>query len=256
MNRRQEELLREINASGQARVMDLAARFGVAPMTIRRDLSALEDSGLLVRTHGGAVPAGRLRLIESAFPHYSVSAAKEAIGRMAASMVQPGQTVMVDSGTTALQVALNLPQDAGITVATVSLCVAQVLYGSSLHVLLLGGFVRKEFPSLYGPMTERTLESLRLDMLFMGCDGADSQDGFYTSDLNISSLEEAMIRVADRVVVVTESSKFGRRAFVRYARPDDVDTLVTDTGLSERDRANLTEHGVSIQYAGPPTDDD
>ena len=96
---------------------------------------------------------------------------------------------------------------------------------SRVQVLLFGGYARKEFPSLYGPLTEAMMKNIHVDILFIGCNGADSKRGFYTSDIRISSLEEQMITTADRVVVVTESSKFGRKAFVRFAMPEQVHTL-------------------------------
>lgn len=240
------EILRD---EGRVLVSSLSERFDVSEMTIRRDLTELEEQGIVTRTHGGAVPTGRLRFLLSAFPHYQLNPQKAAIGKLAAGLVQPGQTVMVDTGTTALEVARHLLQDSAITVATTSLCVAQELYGTALNVLLLGGFMRKEFPSLYGPLTESMLGSFHIDVLFMGCDGANSKDGFYTADLHVSSLEQAMIRIAGQVVVVTESSKFGNKAFVRYATPEQINTLVTDRQLSAEDHANLTESGVRIMIA-------
>ena len=134
----------------------------------------------------------------------------------------------------------------GITVATTSLCVAQDLYNSSIRVLLLGGFLRNEFPSVYGPMTEKHLSDIRVDTLFIGCDGADSRTGFYSNDLHISSLEQAMIGIANQVVVVTESAKFGRRAFARYAAVQDVHIVVTDHLLSKADMEAMEEQKVEV----------
>jgi len=180
-----------------------------------------------------------------------VSPQKAAIGKLAASLIAPGKTLMIDAGTTSLEVARNLPKDSNITVATTSLCVLQELYGSPMQLLLLGGYTRKDFPSLYGPMTEAMLKSFHVDILFIGCDGADSKSGFYASDLLISSLEQEMINIASRVVVVTESWKFGRKGFVRYAKPEQVHTLVTDARLSSTDRTNLTESGINVLIAEP-----
>ena len=249
MNARQAEIVNLIQKEQRVGVRELAERFGVSEMTVRRDLSEMEKQGLLIRTHGGGVAAGRLRFLQSAFPQLAASPEKAAIGKLAAGLVKPGQTVMVDSGTTALEVALHLPQDIGITVATTSLCVAQALYGTDLNVLILGGFLRKDFPSLYGPVTHNVLDNLRADMLFIGCDAAVSEEGFYTADMHISSLEQAMIGIADRVVVVTESRKFGQRAFVRYAQPEEVDVLVTNSGLTPGDRSNLEQKGVRVLIA-------
>lgn len=227
-------------------VRELALEFNVSEMTIRRDLDELQRQGLAVRTHGGAVPTGKLRFLQTGLPTYGSSAIKSKIGEAAARLAQPGQTVVIDTGTTALEVARHLRQDAGITVATTSLYVAQELFNTQVDVLILGGFLRREFPSVYGPLTEKLLEDIHIDILFIGCDGASSEGGFYSNDLHVSSLERSMIRIADRVVVVTESSKFGRRAFSRYASVDQVSAVVTDNGLSSTDRNNLAERGVEV----------
>jgi DeoR/GlpR family transcriptional regulator of sugar metabolism len=251
MNTRQSEIVDLLQKAERLEVRRLAQRFEVSQMTIRRDLRLLEEQGFLVRTHGGGIPAGKLRFLQSAFPHYAVSPQKAAIGKLAASLIAPGKTLMIDAGTTSLEVARNLPKDSNITVATTSLCVLQELYGSPMQLLLLGGYTRKDFPSLYGPMTEAMLKSFHVDILFIGCDGADSKSGFYASDLLISSLEQEMINIASRVVVVTESWKFGRKGFVRYAKPEQVHTLVTDARLSSTDRTNLTESGINVLIAEP-----
>jgi DeoR family transcriptional regulator, aga operon transcriptional repressor len=250
MNARQVAISDILRGQERLDVGTLAKRFDVSEMTIRRDLRLLEQQGLLVRTHGGGVAAGKLRFLQGAFPHHAVSPQKAAIGKLAASLVTPGQKVMVDCGTTALEVARNLPRDSDITVATTSLCVVQELFGSPLQVLLFGGYIRKEFPSLYGPLTETMLRSFHVDILFIGCDGADSRTGFYTTDLRISSLEQEMITIADRVVVVTESIKFANKAFVRYSTLDQVHTLVTDSRLSATDRKSLEDCGIKVLLVG------
>lgn len=249
MNTRQATILDLVQGNQRVSVRELARYFNVSDMTIRRDLTLLEERGHLVRTHGGGMAVVRADFLQRAFPHAAITPQKRAIGCLAASLVGQGQTVMVDTGTTALEVARHLPHNAGITVATTSLCVAEELYGSPINVLLLGGILRREFPSLYGPMTEGMLQSLHVDVIFMGCDGANSEEGVYTADLHIASLEQAMMRIADRVVIVTESSKFGKRAFSRFARPEEIHTLVTDTSLNETDRQNLQERGVTVLLA-------
>lgn len=252
MNNRRSKIIDLLQAEDRLEVRDLAQRFSVSQMTIRRDLERLQAQGFIVRTHGGGIPAGKLRLLQQAFPHYTVSPQKAAIGKLAASLVTSGQTVLIESGTTVLEVARWLPRDPSITVATTSLCVLQELYGGPMQLLLFGGYARKDFPSLYGPMTEAMLKSFRVDVLFIGCDGADSKNGFYTSNLLVSSLDEQMIKIASRVVMATESSKFGRGAgFVRVAVPEQVHTLVTDTHLSSVDRKNLMAKGVNILVAEP-----
>lgn len=250
MKPRHTTILNLLKEQHQVNVKDLAMKLSVSEMTIRRDMAKLEEQGFLIRTHGGGVTTEKLGLPHNILPDANVSPEKAAIGVAAARLVEPGQIILLDAGTTALQVALNIPQDKGIIVATVSLCVAQALYGSNLDVLLLGGYLRKEFPSLYGPMTEKSLSDFHVDVLFAGCDGANTDDGFYIGDLYLSNLEKAMIRIAKKVVVVAESHKFGKRAFVRYAKPEDIDVVVTDNGLSDIDRKTLEEQGVEVIIAG------
>ncbi len=248
MNARQIAIIEQLRGNQRVNVKELAARFGVSEMTIRRDLIILESHGTLVRTYGGGAA---LNVVPppTAPQAPTRNARKAAIGQLAASLVEPRQTIMVDTGTTALEVARHLPHDTSVTVATTSLHVAHALAQAPLQVLLLGGFLRKESQTLYGPLTERLLSILHVDLLFIGCTGANSEDGFYVTDLLLFNQLQAMMRIADRLVVVTESKKFGRRSFVRYAQLTEVHTLVTDDALAAQDRANLEEHGVRILCA-------
>ncbi|MHB9036189.1 MAG: DeoR/GlpR family DNA-binding transcription regulator [Armatimonadota bacterium] len=249
MGIRTTKILELVTNNQEVTVRELADMFGVAEMTIRRDFDKLQKQGLLTRTHGGALSSPRLRFLQVGMQNGMPSKFKTKLGKLAASLVQPEQTVMVDTGTTALEVARHLPQDKGITVVTTSLCVAQELFETNIEVFLIGGFLRKSFPSVYGPATEKFLNDLRIDVLFIGCDGAHSDDGYYSNDLHISSLEQAMIRIADKVVVVTESTKFGRRAVARYATIQDVDLLVTDDRISPIDKTRLEQQGVTLMIA-------
>lgn len=243
-------ILERLEWQPEVAVRQLAGEFGVSEMTVRRDLDQLERQRLVVRTHGGAVAAGRLRFLQLGLPAAEHSAAKSEIGRSAAGLVQPGHTIFIDTGTTPLEVARHLPQDRQITVVTTSLGVAQELYDTPIRVLILGGFLRREFPSVYGPITEKTLRDIRVDTLFAGCDAAISDDGFYSNDLHVSSLEQEMLRIASTVVVVTESAKFGRRAFARYARVEQVQVVVTDGLITTQDRENLESRQVQVILAG------
>ncbi len=250
-NHRQTTILELLRRGEALSIRDLAVRFAVSEMTVRRDLNALEARKLLVRTHGGGVAAADLRFLPAAQPCYTASPAKTAIGQAAAALVAPGMTVLLDEGTTTLEVARHMPRDPSITLATMSLVVAQEFFGSDVNVVVFGGTLRKEFPSLYGPLTERFIREFHVDLLFVGCDAARSDSGFYFQNMQLASLTQAMLRIADRVVVVTESAKFQRSAFMQYAVVSEIDTLVTDTGLSPTDHAQLTAHGVTVMTVDP-----
>lgn len=252
-NLRRSEISEILNSQHEVSVQELADRFGVSNMTIRRDLAFLEKQGLAIRTHGGAVLTGKLRFLQDSYPEHE-SPVKRAIGKLGTTLVREGETVMVDSGSTSLEVAQHLPRNMGLTLATTSLRVAQALYGSGIKVLVLGGFLREDSPSLFGPLAEQALHGLTVDTLFMDCDGADSRDGFYVADLLVASLAQAMVASARRVIVVTESAKFERRSFARSMVPQQVQYVVTDPALSDRDRSNLEDRGVKVLIAEPTAD--
>lgn len=250
MNLRQAEISELLNSELEVNVQDLAERFGVSQMTIRRDLTLLEDKNLAIRTHGGAMLAGKLRFLRRDFPDQGESSENNSISKLAVSLIHDGDTVMVDSCDIAFEVAIHFRDNPNITIATTSLRVAQALYGSELNVLVLGGFLRDDNPCLYGPLTEQTLLGFNVDTLFISCDGADSIGGFYSSDLNVASLAQSMINAAHQVVVVADSPKFNRRSFAHFALPEQIEYLITDSDLSERDRSNLEERGVKVLMTG------
>jgi len=237
----QERLQRE----PQVTIHELASRFAVSTMTIRRDLEKLEAQGVVVRTCGGALAVRAAGTPEQASP------AKQAIGRLAASLAQPGQTVLVDAGTTTLEVVRHLPNNADITLVTNSLAAAG--QGAGMRVLLLGGYLSEDNVRVHGPLTEACLAQLHADILFVGCVGASSSGGFYMSDLYLTSNVRAMMQAAGRVAVVAESAKFNQRSLSCYALPGEVHYVITDDGLAAADRDALEEQGVTVLIANSLT---
>lgn len=244
-NQRMLEIQQRLLREQQVRIHDLAAHFSVSTMTIRRDLEKLAARGVLVRTFGGAIMANQTA--EAPIPPGNNT--KQAIGRLASTLVQPGQTIIVDAGTTSLEVVRHLPRDAGITLVTNSLAAATEVLGTGMRVLLLGGYLSDDDVRIYGPMTEACLADLHADFLFVGCVGAGSNQGFYMSDLYLTSNVRAMMRAADRVAVVAESAKFSQRSLSCYALPGEVQIVVTDAGLPTTDRVALEEQGIQVLIA-------
>ena len=157
--------------------------------------------------------------------------------------------ILLDAGTTTYEVAAHLPRDPSITVITTSILVVQALFDTPMNLILLGGTVRRDTPCLYGQLTEKMLENLHADFLFTGCDGASSNDGFYTAAIAQAGVSESMIRAAERVVVVTESVKFCRKSLARFAGVDQVHAVVVDTDIPLEDVANLEDRGVKVIIA-------
>ena len=251
MNIRQTEILKVLEERRRVAISEIKSLFDVSEMTIRRDLTALEEMGYVTRIHGGVTAKNRL-FLDSSFNQREKQQVehKKAIARTAARMIEPGENVILDTGTTTLYIARELVRsNMTLTVATTSLAVASTLFNSTMDVLIFGGSLRREIPDLIGPLTEKNLLEFHADKLFMGCDGLVPDEGFYTSDLNISHIEEKMTRSADRVIVVTDSTKFGRKSFVKYADTDVVDTVITDNGVDRASVQVLRNRGVEVIIA-------
>jgi len=228
---------------------EVARRFRVDPMTIRRDLKALEESGLVVRRYGGAVAAQRISL-EFSFDrgHQRHLNEKRRIGHAAAEQVEPGQTVFLDTGTTTLEVARALAQRAVVCrVVTGSLVIAGQLWGrEEIELLLLGGQARRGSPDLVGAATELMLERLTADLGFLGADGIVPGRGCFAQDVEAARVAERMAASARRVVVVADHSKLGRAGGARYLKTDGMHELITDRGADKAVVAALRRRGVKV----------
>ena len=245
---RRERILAELDAGGECLVDELAGRFGVSGMTIRRDLQALADAGRVIRTHGGATAAARVsfefRFLEDAGLNRD---AKEAIAAKAAELVEPGQAVMLDSGTTTLAIARHLRGKGRLTVITTSLPIASELYGcAGVDLLLLGGLLRRDAPDLTGSITEGNLDALHADVAFLGADGIDVDGGVYSQAPALARMLSKMAAAADRVYAVADHSKLGRKALMRFGDLSRWDGLVTDEGAAGALLDEFADHGIAV----------
>lgn len=248
MNERQRKLLEKLRLAGAVTIEAEAAFFGTSAMTIRRDLQALEDAGLALRTHGGAALRGdmhgELVKLEGG------TEAQKRIAAAAVGLLPAGATVMLSAGTTTLELARRIAlANLRLMVVTNSLPHAAALFRSDNQVLLTGGTLRGKSMDLVGPLAEKNLGEYYIDVLVAGCDGADSTEGFFTSDMNLAAMERKSVEVSGKVLVVTESHKFRKRSFVKYAELDKVAAVVTDKLLPDADRLNLERAGVEVILA-------
>jgi DeoR family transcriptional regulator of aga operon len=248
MNIRQSRLLELIEKNERVSIADIRQAFDVSEMTVRRDLAYLEESGYVTRIHGG-VMARRKLFLDATFSQKLKEHVdeKKRIASSAVSLVESGENVILDTGTTTLYIAEELVKhDLKVTVATTSLAVASALFNSNIDVLIFGGFLRREIPDLFGPLTERNLREFHAHKLFMGCDGLTAEGEVYSSDLHISKIEAGLVDIADRVIVVTDSSKFERKSFARIAGLEDIHTVVTDSGAPKGMVDALRVRGVEV----------
>ncbi len=245
MNERLSQILTELNRSGFLKIAEAAQHFGVTPMTIRRDFRMLEQNGYVFQVKNGAIP--RQKLPEM---HYDASrpSMKHRLARELADILSPRDVILLSAGTTTLACAQVLAAlNAELTVLTYSLPVASALFQSRSQVILLGGELRSNSLDLLGPLTETNLRQYHVNYLISGCDGADADAGFFTTDLNLANLERISAEIADHVIVVTESTKFRRKSMVKFLDVAEADILVTDRGLRELDRQLLGRHELDLR---------
>lgn len=244
-------ILKNIAEDGSVDVARISADLAVSPATLRRDLKALQEQGLLVRTHGGAVASGvgfELPLRHREARHQPE---KRAIGRLAASLVPEGAVVGMTGGTTATEVARALPNDAGITVVTNALNIAaELVLRPSMRVVVVGGAARHASYELIGPAAELVIERYHLDVSFIGIDGLTVEEGCSTYDEMEAHTDHAFIRRARRTIVIADSTKLGKRTFARICRTDEMDDLVTDSGAEPDFLDRLREAGANVLIAG------
>jgi DeoR family transcriptional regulator, fructose operon transcriptional repressor len=250
---RQQAIASLVIANGRASVTELAQAYDVTTETVRRDLAALDKAGVLRRVHGGAVPVRALHLVEAGVGERETTRAehKDAIATAAADLLpQSGASVLLDAGTTTARVAAHLPTDRELVVVTNSVPVATRLAAvPSVSLQLLGGRVRGITQAAVGEQTLRVLDTLRVDIAFIGTNGISVRHGLSTPDSEEAAVKRAMVNSANYVVAVADSSKVGREDFVSFAPLSSVDTLITDSEISDTDRSQLTEHGVEVVVA-------
>lgn len=248
---RQQSILQLLETQGAVRVAELCERFGVSEMTVRRDLSELEQAGLIRRTHGGAVSA-RGRSFE---PPYLVRATtnqsqKERIGRLAASLVQDGDSVALDVGTTTLEVARALRDKNNLTVLTHGLHIAHVLSSHPLiRLIVVGGVLRAGELSLVGHLAERTYREFHVDKLFLGVGGLSFDTGLTEFNLEDALVKQAMLQSAKERIVVADASKLERTAFARVGPLSSINTLITSAEANPDTLKRIEEAGVRVLLA-------
>jgi DeoR family fructose operon transcriptional repressor len=254
---RQQAIAALVMSQGRASVAELAQEYDVTTETVRRDLATLDRAGVLRRVHGGAVPVRALHLVEAGVGERESTRAdhKDAIAAAATEFFPlSGATVLLDAGTTTARIAAHLPTDRDLVVVTNSVPIAARLAAMPTVTLqLLGGRVRGVTQAAVGEQALRVLDTIRVDIAFIGTNAISARHGLSTPDSEEAAVKRAMVRSANYVVVAADSSKVGREEFVSFAPISDVDTLITDTEISDDDRRSLTEHGVEVVQAGATT---
>jgi len=245
---RHTQLIALLKAQGYCSVSEMSSMLNVTPMTIRRDLRILSEKHIVQVTHGGA----RFCPSEQDEPDFSVRthehlAEKQAIGKRVAELfIQEGDVVGIDSGSTMIEVARNLP-DVPLTVVTASLAAANVVARNNRHQLvMLGGVLQHEANCFYSPQAVGALHTLHINKLFLATAGLLIPDGLSCSNLSDAQVKQALINSSRQVILCTDSSKIGKAFLAHFASLDAIDALVTDSGIMTADREVLERHNVRM----------
>lgn len=253
---RQADLASFVAEKGQVTVADLATRFDVSPDTIRRDLDQLDADGILIRTHGGAVSLSAVPRADTGVDIRMrlQTSAKDRIGALAASLVTDGTVLMINAGTTSLSMARHLKDQRELTIATNNLRIpAEISPKVCRDLYLFGGSVRLGAQAVVGPLSFRADGNagdidIKCDLAVIGV-GAISASGYTTSHLAEAVMMGQMMKRATRVIVLADSSKFGRQLFAQISPLDAGDVLVTDQQPPQDLQTALDESGVQVIVA-------
>jgi len=244
---RRRQLLDLIARRGFATLEELVKAIGVSESTVRRDLEALDLAGSIRRTHGGAVFTGETKTIASLDERAATAHdEKVTIGRAAAELLDDGDTVLLDGGTTTLEVARAL-MGRPVQVVTNSLPIANLLASSVENdLVLIGGYILPRTGVATGPLAVAAMQDIRVHKTIMGAGGIVAEGVFNANSLLVET-ERQMMKCAQEVVLVADHSKFGRLSLSRLCRLDEIGAMVVDSGLSDSYRAILGEAGVDLR---------
>jgi DeoR family transcriptional regulator, fructose operon transcriptional repressor len=248
---RRGKIIELLEGRGSVQVEMLSSQFAVSLVTIRKDLSELEGRGLLHRTHGGATWAHR-SLFNPSFREkvYLQQAEKQAIARVAVELIEEGDSLILDAGSTTQTLARAMKKRfRNLFILTNSTPIALELSETGWDILLLGGQVRHHSMALIGPATVRALETYHVDKAFMCATGVSVQHGYTTPNDSEAQTKRAMIAASDRVIAVVDSSKLGRTTLCSFAAVGEVQQLVTDWNIASEMRSELEGHNLSVIVA-------
>lgn len=248
---RRMQILQILRSEGRAKVNDLVRRFNTSAVTIRSDLNELDQRGLVQRSHGGAVIQDSVfrespvhERIKSQFKE------KQRIGAMAATLIREGETIILDSGTTALEVARHLKNIPQLQVITNGVNIASELLSSrNTQIIMMGGTVRNDSASVVGRATEDMLEQFSADKLFLCGAGCDPEFGVSGTNLEETMANRAMLRAAREIIVVADASKFSKRSMSLIASFSEVDIVISDVSLQPELQERIRSFGCKLILA-------
>ncbi|MFY4773596.1 DeoR/GlpR family DNA-binding transcription regulator [Metabacillus sp. RGM 3146] len=246
---RHEEILKRLEQEKMVKVIDLSDAFQVTEKTIRQDLIALEKRGLLKRIYGGAVLTDNGNILPIAVRQQKYGTEKKSIAKAALSTIKEEDTILLDGGSTIMELA-KLLGDFPITVITNDIKIGNLLMNQEkIQLLMLGGLRIPSSTTLYGPLAKNALERLRVNRLFLGTTGIDLQHGLTVFNSFHADYKKNIIEVADHITLLTDHTKFGQTALIRFADLQDIDEIITNDELNDRYKKRLNELQLPVVYS-------
>lgn len=245
---RHQRIMNKVQREGYVKVLDLCKDLNVSSVTIRKDLKLLEDKNLVYRTHGGVSLTNPYTADKHVNEKEKIqSGEKNEIGATAAALIDVNDCVIIGSGTTVLALAKNINPKGNLTVITAALQVAMELnHHAQIEVIQLGGILRKSSSSATGPYAEKVLEDFSCNKLFLGVDGIDIEFGLTTTNAMEAHLNRKMIAASQRTIILADSTKFGKRGFGRICGLEDIEQIITDSGISDHTVKTLQGMGIEV----------
>lgn len=247
MNERQTTIINLLFETKEVSVNDLSEKLGVSGVTIRQDLSSLEEQGLVKRVHGGAV----LNNTDDISLRLALNYEKKIkIAQKAASFVAEGETILIEAGSTNALLAREMAKKRGVTIVTANMFIARELREHyDTPVIVLGGLYQHQSESLVGKLTKLCIDHVNFHKAFIGVDGFAQEAGFTGKDMMRAEINAYIAEKSPQVFIVTDSSKFGKIELTTYFGPAEVDYVITDNGIPAPDKAFLEQAGVNVVIA-------
>lgn len=245
---RRDDIIQIIYDRGRVRVDELSKQFSVTTVTIRNDLDFLEKKGILHRTHGGAII--RKNVYEDPTLEEKQQLNKEEkqrIGQKAVEMIRNGDSILLDSGTTTREIARRINGIENLTIMTNAINISFELVNKNyINLMITGGTIRRESFSLVGPDAESIISNYYFDKLFLGVDGLDIKHGLTTPNPMEAQLNRLMVKRAQEVIAVTDSSKLGRHSFSYICGLESISTIITDKKISSEFEKSLQKKDIEV----------
>jgi DeoR family transcriptional regulator of aga operon len=245
---RRNKIIDKLETDNQVLVNELSKEFNVSEVTIRNDLAYLEEKGIMHRTHGGGIKQRKVALEYGLTEKQKQNLPqKKRIGAKAIELIQENDTIILDSGSTTMEIAKNLSIFKNLTVITNALnIISQLKDYPNIHLIVPGGILKPQSLALYGTPAEDAFKNYYCDKFFIGADAVDLTHGLSTPTIEEAHLNKTMIQISKEVILVADSSKFNKRNFVFIAPVNILHTIITDTGLPQEIKSSFESIGIKV----------